>query len=422
MLVLCAPRCATKPSNCGDVTALHATFEKTGGACGEFCEMKCDDGFIQCFQGSAGCETPDSVPSKHETIVLNEPGICSSNRAALDIIGDCAAICAVGFSDCNNDASDGCEHSGPCGVDDGGGDASGDASAAGATTLATLGGSPGGIAICGGGIYFVDGSDIRRVDAKTLAPSLVSHSPAAPAGGLACDDALVYWTTPSDADASTPNGFVMSALLQGSAPLELAADVDPTAGVELRDGVVYFMTTSGLATVDTGDAGVAPSFMPATETGAYKPFATGQLGAFAIAGGSIHQRALDASASSVWLDDAGPASALFTNASGAPFAVFHDASVDGDLVYRLMDDAGAPAMIAEPSTLRRAVATTSGADIAIVASADTIYAVSTSVGLATTIATSSAPIADVATDGTYVYFTTSATKSSAGALLRAVIP
>ncbi len=379
--------------------------------------MKCDDGFIQCFTSSAGCETPDTIPAKHEAVVLNEPGFCSANTNALELVGNCAVVCAVGFFECNADSADGCEHAGPCGTD------AGDAGDAGAGTLVkTLSGEPGGLAICGDSVVFVDGQDLDRVDVQTLAASLVVHSPSKIAGGLACDDTLVYWTTPSDSDAS-PNGFVMSAVIQGSAPLELASGVDPTAGVDVRDGVLYFMTNSGLATVSTIDAGVTPDFMPADETGAYKPFATGKLGDFSIASGAIHQRSADASASSVWLDDAGAASAIFTNAGGAPFAVFRDAGPSGDLVFRLMDDAGAPAVIsAEPASLGRVVATTSGDDLAIVASTDTIYAVSTSLGIATTIATSGTPIVDVATDGISVWFTTSSSGGASAELRRVVIP
>ena len=413
VLVLCAPRCATKPSNCGDVTALHATFETTGSACGEFCDMKCDDGFIQCFTNSAGCETPDTIPTKHEAVILNEPGICSSNQGALEIVGNCAVVCAEGFFDCNDDSSDGCEHAGLCGTD-----ASTDGGDAGAgTLLRTLNGAPGGLALCGDLIVYVDGLDIDSVNASTLAPKNVVHSPSKPVGGLACDDTLVYWTTPSDSDAS-PNGFVMSAVLQGSAPLELASGVDPAPGMDQHDGVVYFMTRSGLATVSAFDAGVTPDWMPASETGAYKPFATGKLGDFSIGGGAIHQRASDTSAPSIWLDDAGAASAIFTSAGGAPFAVFRDAGTSGDLVFRLIDDAGAPAMIAESTTTSfgRVVATTSGQDLAIVATSSAIYAVSTSLGIATLVATTSTPVVDVATDGAFVYFTTSSE------LRRAVIP
>ncbi|HEY2366891.1 MAG TPA: hypothetical protein VGH87_10910, partial [Polyangiaceae bacterium] len=222
VLVLCAPRCATKPSDCGQVTALHATFERTGSACGEFCDMKCDDGFIQCFTDSAGCETADTIPTKHEAVVLNTPGICSSNMGVLETVGNCGVVCAVGFFDCNSDTSDGCEHAGACGTD-ASADASGDG---GDGTLLTLVGSAGGLALCSGLVVYADGQDIRSIDEKTLVPKLVAHSASKPVGGLACDDTLVYWTTPSDSDAS-PNGFVMSAVLQGSAPLELAAGVDP---------------------------------------------------------------------------------------------------------------------------------------------------------------------------------------------------
>jgi hypothetical protein len=393
------------------VTALHATFETTGSACGEFCDMKCDDGFIQCFTDSDGCETADSIPSKHEAIVLNTPGLCSSNLGVLETIGNCGVVCAVGFFDCNSNISDGCEHAGACGTDA----STADAGDAGAALVTSVNGA-GGLALCSGLVVFASGSDIVSIDEKTLVSKVVAHSPAKPVGGLACDATLVYWTTPSDSDASA-NGFVMSAVLQGSAPLELASGVDPLPGVELHDGLLYFMTPAGLATVSTIDATVTPDWMPASETGAYKPFATGKLGDFSIGAGAIHQRAADASASSVWLDDAGAASALFTNTTGAPFAVFRDAGADGDLVFRLIDDAGAPAMIAANKTsLDRVVATTSSGDVAIVASNAALYAVSTSLGIVTIVATPPAPVVDVATDGQVVWFTTDT------GLYRAVIP
>jgi hypothetical protein len=218
-------------------------------------------------------------------------------------------------------------------------------------------------------------------------------------GGLACDGAYVFWATIASNDASA-SGYVVRTPVQGSTEQLFASAINPSSGIDVREGGVYVMTSAGVALTSGPDAGVT-TWMPASQAGAYKPFALGAGEDWSVSGASILMRTPDASAAT-WLADAGTPRAIFVNAAGDPIVVAQ-ASDAGDLLALVRDDAGTATFAPLDGSVHPIVATSGGAR-AVVASDDAIYVVGATG--ATQLFTSTDHIADVAVDGPWVVWTT----------------
>jgi hypothetical protein len=378
------PRCTCAPP-CSNHSAPHATFDVAQGCVGYHCAMICDPGFADCNGSDAdGCETSTNVTNG--TIAMNTPDFGAST---------CSVTCNTGAFDCDGIVENGCESTTPCKLD--ASTDSGEPKAA--HVIADLLGAPHGLVACAGHEFFMDGFDLISIDTTTLATFQVATSSAEPAGGLACDGAYVYWGTVSPSDASA-SGFVVRAPVQGGAEQMFASGLAPSAGIDVRDGGAYVMNGANVSLALGQDAGVV-AWMPASQAGAYKPFALGSGEDWSISGASILMRTPDASATT-WLADAGTPRAIFLGASGDPLVV-SQASDAGDLLARVRDDAGAPTFTPFDGGVHPVVATSSGSP-AVVASDDAIYVVGTAA--ATQIFSSTDHIVDVAIDGTWVVWTT----------------
>jgi hypothetical protein len=373
--LLAIPRCNTGPP-CANHAAPNATFDVAKGCSGYYCAMLCDAGFVDCNGVQAdGCESVEAVPN--------------GRLVAQEFQSTCTAACDNGFFDCDGNLQNGCESTTACT------DASTEPKTA--HVIVTLLDAPHGLVACAGHEYYFDGLDMYSIDSLTLQQAAVVTSPQEPAGGLACDGKNLYWATLSDSDAS-PNGALLRFAI-GFNESVVASAIDPRSGIEWRNGELALMTSSGLSLAKTGS--LAP-WMPASETGAYKPFVLGAGADWSISGRSIFRRDVDAAAAAPWLADAGAFGALvITGDAGNPVVVVRGDA--GDTLASIRDDAGAPALDALDAAVHSIVTSASGTK-AIVASDDSIYAVTTSG--ATPIFTSSDQIADVAVDGTWVVWTT----------------
>lgn len=313
----------------------------------------------------------------------------------------CEIACNDGFLDCNGLESDGCETPASVGCTDGG--------RAAAERIATIS-APRGLAACAGLYFVLDDVHLESIDATTLAVTDVATSPAEPADGLACDGAFVYWTTLADADASPGNGALHRVAIGGGAPEIVANGFDARSGIDVSDAGVFVMTSAGLELARSDDAGLI-AWLPAASTGAYKPFTLTAQGEWSLDQSSIFRHASDAAAP--FIDDAGNATALVT-VNGAPIvarhALFDGAAPTEDDLATIEDDAG-NAALAVYAFVHPVVATASGAN-AIVASDDTIYAITPFA--ATPLYTTPDHVVDVATDGVSVLWTTLGATTSAG--------
>jgi len=298
------------------------------------------------------------------------------------------------------------------------GDASKDAPGT-PTRLATLSFGAGGLVACAGSDYFFDGPELRAVDSITLVVSDVATSAEAPIDGLACDGEALYWATAPAADAAPDTGTVQAVSVLGGAPQTIASGFEPSSGIDVGDAGLLVMSASGLLVVQD-DAGLGP-WMPATPTGAYKPFALGAHETWSIADASILRATDDAGAAS-WIDDAGAPSTVVL-ASGEPIASIHasfdDAGATADWLARLEDDAGAATLSSFFTTAKPIVASASGAK-AVVASDDTIYVVTPA--QATPLYTTTDHVVDVAIDGSWVVWTTRGQGASTPGVFRGALP
>ncbi len=162
------------------------------------------------------------------------------------------------------------------------------AAGTGVTRVATLIGAPGGVAIEGTRVYYLDGDALRAVDAAggpvtTLATDLT------PAGGVAVRDGAVY--VPVAQSPNSPGLVVVVAADGGTSAL--VADADPGAGIEVDDASVLWLSRSGFdagpGVVRSALAGGASTWLlPADDdAGAYKSFAGSRNGVYGIAGGAL---------------------------------------------------------------------------------------------------------------------------------------
>ena len=111
---------------------------------------------------------------------------------------------------------------------------------------------------------------------------------------------------------------------------------------------------------------------------------------------------------------------LFADDAAVPYAVMRGSADDAgatDFFAQLDDDAGVVRLAA--SSLPPIVATTTNTPV-VVATDDTIYAVAFPSATATTVATTTEHIIDVATDGTWIVWTT--TGAANAHLWRAPLP
>jgi hypothetical protein len=448
------PRCScngcddrSSATDCSTMSAPpHATYVLQQGCGGEYCALQCESGFVDCNDSTDdGCETAMDLTALHEvatgdTYGAGGGGGCGGGGGGPVTIhvGNCTFECAPGWSDCDGNAATGCETptppNGSCFPSFT--DAKVDAPPT-PTRILTLNDGSLGLAACAGSYYVLDGTDVRAIDSVTLVAQSVATSPGLPAGGLACDGLDLYWTTIDGGDAGPAGGQLVRMDLATTTVDVVAGGFDPGPGIDVRGAVAYFLARSGvgnggptLAAASLDDGGLA-SWMPAMETPTYKVFALGVADDWSLAGGAVYRRPLDGGAFA-WLD-AGAASALVTNADGQAFAVVHapddagavdasddaaDAAAPTDYFASLADDAGAPRLIAIPGTeVHRVVATASGA-LPLAASDDAVYGLALPDGGVTVFASSASPVAQVATDGAWVVWTTRATGTEAAGVWR----
>jgi sugar lactone lactonase YvrE len=114
----CETDLGSSAANCGACGSAcpapaHATPSCTGGACGL---SGCAPGWGDCDHNPAnGCET--------SLTTLTDCGLCGATCSVANGTGTCAsgkcevASCAPGYSNCDNDAANGCETAGSCGCD-----------------------------------------------------------------------------------------------------------------------------------------------------------------------------------------------------------------------------------------------------------------------------------------------------------------
>ena len=412
------------------------------------CAQSNDSGCGSGYSGGGGdCDStssntcPAPVPGTH-TISNDSSGWFGG--------GTCTLTCEPGWSDCDGLSSNGCETAGPCPTLK-------DASPLPTPTLvATLTGAPHGLAACGD-LYFFDDDMLEVVHGGVA--STVLQSNGVPSGGIACDSTTVYWPTLATATATgTLSGYVWALPFGKTAAQPFAGEVDPGRGIEVQAGRVYWIARSGF-----GDAGSMLAYttldggslalMPATESPAYKAFALSYDGQYSLSGGAIWFAGLDAGPT-ILDADASAASALLAGAGGT-FAVVHgqpstplvdasadandDASADAgdDASGDGATDAGADAdatPLAIPDylwslngtspkagPLGRIVATTASGS-AVVASDDTVYVVDLPTGTVQVVWSPALHIVDVATDGTYAYWTTLGEGTVAGGVWKMKLP
>ncbi len=122
----CEVDSAVSASHCGTCenacpTAANGTAQCASGTC----TLACDPGWADCTPGADGCETATDTSLDHCgdcTTVC--PAAGGAHAKAVCGSGSCGLLCESGWSDCNNDPSDGCEintasdpnHCGTCGL------------------------------------------------------------------------------------------------------------------------------------------------------------------------------------------------------------------------------------------------------------------------------------------------------------------
>ena len=414
------------------MTATNAHFTTETGFCGgDFCQFTCDSGFVNCDGNqNNGCEVSTTTAAPHEHVIDPNPSEVSSGCGGsggggqvVAHIGSCSVECDYGWSDCDQNAANGCETESYSCFGQGDAkpqkDAATDASDASTSgqLLVTLSGEPRGLAACAGRIFYFDDNQLHAVDESSLTISIVTVSLQPPAGGLACDGSYVYWTTLPDADAGAPNGTLMRATVDGTMNEAVATNLDPGQGIDVRpSGPIYFLAHSGfgpgpyIVAAEVGDAGTTlDSWMPAFEGAYVRPFAWSENDDWTLKGGMIHRRPLGADASTPWTP-APNGRGLLADQAGAPYALIQmPASTDAgdagptDDFALLADDAG---LVAMGASLPPIVATTSNAATTIAASDDTVFAVSLPQGTSNVIATTTDHVVDVAYDSKWAAWTT----------------
>jgi len=410
--------------------ATNAHFVTETGFCGgDFCQLTCNSGFANCDGNeNNGCEVSTTTAAPHEHVVDTNPsesnGGCGSGGSGQIVghIGTCNVECDFGWADCDHSTANGCETSGYCfsqadakSPNDGASDGPSDASTSG-QLLVTLSGEARGLTACAGRIFYFDDDQLHAIDESSLTISIVTVSPRLPSRGLACDGSYVYWTTLADADASTPNGSLMRATVDGTMHETVATDLDPGQGIDVRpSGPIFFLARSGFGVGPTivaaqiGDAGTTlDSWMPAFE-GAVRPFAWSATDDWSLKGGMIHRRPAASDASSPWTP-APNANGLLADNAQAPYALTQippsadagDASPTEDFAL-LDDDAG---LVSMGASLPPIVAITSSTATTIAASDDTIFTVSLPQGTSNVVATTPDHVIDVAYDAQWAAWTT----------------
>ncbi len=114
----------TSASHCGTCDNACPSAANAAAQCiKSTCALTCDPGWSDCVPGSDGCETATDTSPDHcgdcTTVCASGP---HSKPACQG--GTCGLLCQVGYSDCNNDPTDGCEtntasdpnHCGACGL------------------------------------------------------------------------------------------------------------------------------------------------------------------------------------------------------------------------------------------------------------------------------------------------------------------
>ncbi len=314
--------------------------------------------------------------------------------------GGCVAQCEPGWLDCDNNIENGCETPGTkCPNGDGG------KPPPTATLLATLSGTPHGVALCGTNVFYFDDSDLFQF-VPAGAPKKVATSATTPKDGLACDGTFIYWAS-SDTIWELP--------IWATAPVALALGVDPGTGVDLRGSSVYFIehTDAGSTLAHTtGDAGWT-AIMPISETGVYKPFALTQGGDYSIDQGTIWFNASNP-------DAGGPAQiattpnalALIAGSSATPYVI--SLAGGSDTISQVITDASTPV----PTIVAAAAAQMK----AVLGSDDSVYAFDLQTNKLTTLVQPALHVAHVATDGTTAYWTTRGEGLTLGAVWSMPLP
>lgn len=314
------------------------------------------------------------------------------------LLNTCGLTCDWGWSDCDRDELNGCETRGLCAPP---ADAGPDASGAPPKKLATLAGEPGGLALCGDEVVYVDGASIHAVPIAGGAPRLVASFDASVVSGLVCDTDSV-WVGLGASTAGAADGALVRASLGDGGAVTVALGIEPGRGIDRDDAGVHWLSRStggdaggALVMRTVEDAGTTPS-MPADERAdLYKTFAL-RDGVWTAAGGDLlHERdgsveALEAGALAV----AARASDVVALTTGSDGGAELRAHADGGL--------GAPvALVERPRVLA------AWKNVVFVATDDAIVMVPSN-GPAVVLVTGLPHVIDLVADATGVYFTTAA--------------
>lgn len=290
----------------------------------------------------------------------------------------CEIVCAPGFFDCDGIVGNGCESTTGCWSNghDGGGAI---------TTLQRLSDVPGGLALCGGELVYIDGTRLLGSSTSGDPPRTIALL-GAPAGGIACDGDFAYLPLRTN-NSTDPNGRVVRFALKESGAVDLETMVDPARSIDLDDaGHVYWIARSDAGTFVTESAlDASPlALLPVDEPRIDKTFALFD-GLWAIADGDLRHALEDGA-----VDIVSDANAVAITARASGISVF--VGIDGGVA------------LGDASVLDARALASWGDDV-FVATGNSIVHI-TPTGSPSIIASGLAHVVDLAVDARYLYFTT----------------
>ncbi len=115
----------TSASHCGSCeNACPAGANASPQCANSTCGLTCDPGWTDCVPGTDGCETATDTDAAHCGDCTTVCPAAGAHAKSVCGSGSCGLLCESGYSDCNNDPSDGCEintgsdpnHCGTCGM------------------------------------------------------------------------------------------------------------------------------------------------------------------------------------------------------------------------------------------------------------------------------------------------------------------
>lgn len=314
---------------------------------------------------------------------------------------------------------------------------------------------PGGLAVVGGTIFWMNRGILFKLAPTDIEASIVTAGSYCPLG-LGTDGAYLYWPNCSgylpDAGASKFDGTILRVSINGGKVDTLAIGQNPLQGIELQAGAVIWLnggpadggvqsggiTLAPNAPTDAGPDGAAFLLSPATvpglvEVGAFgaKAFAVANGVAFWINGDGISSVSLDAGPfdagdpdaeagavlppATVFVPPPTGAVALTGGSSGIYWA--NDESPNPSSLFTA--SAGSPALVVRTLSSPRAMVV--DGTIVYVASeaAGTIERVDTQAKTSMTIASSQVGPVNITVDDKYVYWTTHGDGFHPGTVMRA---